>query len=121
MFNRPEPRHFARLKVKIRGRDLLGNPFQQDAFTQDVSARGVPDALASNPDFEADRQAIRALVARGKKEAESSNQVSTETLRGFHRGNRLPTPGGGAHGRQYHSPRRGAGTEPVGAGGTVRV
>jgi hypothetical protein len=50
---------------------------------EDVSARGVPDALATNPDFEADRQAIRALVVKGKKEAESSNQVSIETLRSF--------------------------------------
>jgi hypothetical protein len=50
---------------------------------EDVSARGVPDALATNPNFEADRQAIRALVAKGKKEAESSNQVSIETLRSF--------------------------------------
>jgi hypothetical protein len=50
---------------------------------EDVSARGVPDALATNPDFEVDRQAIRALVAKGKKEAESSNQVSLETLRRF--------------------------------------
>lgn len=49
----------------------------------DISTRGVPDVLATNPAFEADRQAIRALVAKGKKEAESSNQVSTETLRSF--------------------------------------
>jgi hypothetical protein len=50
---------------------------------EDVSSRGVPDALATNPDFETDRQAIRALVVKGKKEAESSNQVSIETLRSF--------------------------------------
>jgi hypothetical protein len=50
---------------------------------EDVSARGVPDALATNPAFEADRRAIRALVAKGKKEAESSNQVSIDTLRSF--------------------------------------
>ena len=49
----------------------------------DVSARGVPDALATNPNFEADRKAIRALVVKGKKEAESSNQISMETLRSF--------------------------------------
>lgn len=50
---------------------------------EDVSARGVPDCLATNPAFETDRQAIRALVVKGKKEAESSNQVSIETLRSF--------------------------------------
>ncbi len=50
---------------------------------EDVSSRGVPDVLATNPDFETDRQAIRALVEKGKKEAESSNQVSIETLRNF--------------------------------------
>ncbi|SIO60337.1 hypothetical protein SAMN05444166_6356 [Singulisphaera sp. GP187] len=50
---------------------------------EDISARGVPDVLATNPAFEADRQAIRTLVAKGKKEAESSNQVSDETLRSF--------------------------------------
>jgi hypothetical protein len=50
---------------------------------EDIGARGVPDALATNPAFEADRQAIRALVAKGKKEAESSNQISIETLRSF--------------------------------------
>jgi hypothetical protein len=50
---------------------------------EDVSARGVPDELATNPLFETDRQTIRALVAQGKKEAESSNQISSETLRAF--------------------------------------
>ena len=49
----------------------------------DLSARGVPDVLATDPAFEADRQAIRALVAKGKKEAQSANQVSLETLRSF--------------------------------------
>ncbi len=49
----------------------------------DVSARGVPDSLATNPAYEADRKAIRALVEKGKKEGESSNQVSIETLRNF--------------------------------------
>ena len=50
---------------------------------EDISARGVPDDLATNPSFEADRQTIRALVAKGKKEAESENVVSIETLRRF--------------------------------------
>jgi hypothetical protein len=50
---------------------------------EDISARGVPDVLATDPAFEADRQAIRALVAKGKAEAVSENQVSLETLRSF--------------------------------------
>lgn len=50
---------------------------------EDLSARGVPDILATSPAFEADRKAIRALVTKGRKEAESSNQVSIETLRDF--------------------------------------
>ena len=43
----------------------------------------MPDVLATDPAFATDRQTIRALVARGKKEAESENQVSIETLRSF--------------------------------------
>ena len=50
---------------------------------EDLSARGVPDSLANDPNYAADRQAIRALIAKGKKEAESSNQISIETLRSF--------------------------------------
>ena len=46
-----------------------------------LSARGVPDALATDPAFEADRRAIRALVAKAKQEAEGKYQVSIETLR----------------------------------------
>ena len=53
---------------------------------EDISARGVPDALATDPAFESDRQAIRALVAKGRQEAESENQVSIETLRKLPRG-----------------------------------
>ena len=36
----------------------------------DLSARGVPDALATDPAFEPDRQALRALVAKARQEAE---------------------------------------------------
>jgi hypothetical protein len=50
---------------------------------EDLSARGVPDILATSPAFEADRQKIRAIVTKGRKEAESSNQVTIETLRDF--------------------------------------
>jgi hypothetical protein len=46
-----------------------------------LSARGVPDALATDPAFEADRRAIRALAAKVKQEAEGKYQVSIETLR----------------------------------------
>jgi hypothetical protein len=49
----------------------------------DVSSRGVPDALATSPNFETDRQAIRAIVAKGRQEASSSNRVSPETLSSF--------------------------------------
>ncbi len=48
---------------------------------EDISARGVPDVLATDPSFEPDRKAIRALIAKGKNEAQSGNQVSDETLR----------------------------------------
>ena len=46
-----------------------------------LSERGVPDALATDPAFEADRRAIRALAAKVKQEAEGKYQVSIETLR----------------------------------------
>src|SRR3954470_17841193 len=46
-----------------------------------LSERGVPDALATDPAFEADRRAIRALSAKVKQEAEGKYQVSIETLR----------------------------------------
>jgi hypothetical protein len=36
-----ETRHLARLRVEIRGRDSRGFPFKQDAYTRDVSRRGV--------------------------------------------------------------------------------
>jgi hypothetical protein len=50
----------------------------------EFSARGVPDALADNPSFEPDRQAIRAIVAKGRQEAASpGQQVSPETLSSF--------------------------------------
>jgi hypothetical protein len=50
---------------------------------EDVSARSVPDVLAQDPLFEPDRQAIRAIVAKGRKEAEGTSQVSPETLMSF--------------------------------------
>jgi hypothetical protein len=50
---------------------------------EDISARGVPDELASNPQFETDRQTIRSIVAKGRQEGSSSNQISPETIRSF--------------------------------------
>lgn len=47
---------------------------------QDISARGVPEELATRPEFESDRTAIRALVAQGRKESESAGSVAPETL-----------------------------------------
>ena len=64
MLNRPEPRHAARLRVKVRGRDALGNPFQQDAFTFDVSERGA--RLDGTPSL-IDPFAIVEVQHRGRK------------------------------------------------------
>jgi hypothetical protein len=50
---------------------------------EDVSARGVPDALATRPEFESDRRAIRAIVAQGRQEAQSENHVSPATIQKF--------------------------------------
>jgi hypothetical protein len=50
---------------------------------QDISARSVPDELATQPEFETDRQTIRAIVAQGRKEADRTNQISPETLQKF--------------------------------------
>ncbi len=36
-----DPRYYAKLRVKVEGRDSSGNPFKQVAYTQDVSERGV--------------------------------------------------------------------------------
>jgi hypothetical protein len=36
-----EPRHFASLKITIRGRDRNGNRFKQTARTRDVSRKGA--------------------------------------------------------------------------------
>src|SRR5262249_37383953 len=50
---------------------------------EDISARGVPEVLATSPQFEPDRQAIRAIVAQGRKEAQSESNVTPETLQRF--------------------------------------
>jgi hypothetical protein len=50
---------------------------------EDISARGVPEVLATSPEFEPDRQAIRAIVAQGRTEAHSENHITPETLQKF--------------------------------------
>jgi hypothetical protein len=50
---------------------------------QDIISRAVPDVLATGPQFETDRQTIRAIVAQGRKESESSNQITPATLQSF--------------------------------------
>lgn len=47
---------------------------------EDVHSRVVPEVLATDPRFETDRKTIRALIAQGKKEAESSNQPAPQTI-----------------------------------------
>jgi hypothetical protein len=41
MISRPEPRYNTRLRVRVRGVDAFGHPFQQDAYTRDISRRGA--------------------------------------------------------------------------------
>jgi hypothetical protein len=41
MAPRPEPRFSTRLRVRVRGVDSFGHPFQQDAYTRDISRRGA--------------------------------------------------------------------------------
>lgn len=50
---------------------------------EDLSGQGVPDILLTNPAFEEDRKAIRALAADARKQLESPGQVSPETLAGL--------------------------------------
>lgn len=47
----------------------------------DLSERGVPDDLATNPAFETQRKAVKELVVKAKQEGQSYNQVSIGTLR----------------------------------------
>ncbi len=41
MRNRVEPRHIARLRLKLTGRDGSGCRYEQTVFTRDVSERGA--------------------------------------------------------------------------------
>lgn len=67
--------------------DLIKNiPFQYAAkmitiSLEDVSARGMPDTLATDAAFTDNRAAVKELVTQAKKEAESDNQISIDTLR----------------------------------------
>lgn len=47
----------------------------------ELSKRGVPDELAENPAFENERNAVKAVLAQAKKEADGESQVKIETLR----------------------------------------
>jgi len=47
----------------------------------DVHSRNVPDSLATDPQFEKERQLVRGWVQQARKEGESSNQISPDTLR----------------------------------------
>ncbi len=48
---------------------------------EDLSARGAPDVLLTNPNFEAERDALKALVVKARQESSSpGSQVSAETL-----------------------------------------
>ncbi|WP_165246854.1 hypothetical protein [Paludisphaera soli] len=46
----------------------------------DLSANGVPDALLTNPAFKPERDALRATVAKARKESDGADGVSPETL-----------------------------------------
>jgi hypothetical protein len=47
---------------------------------EDLSASGVPDVLLTTPDFQPERQALKAQVAKARTELDSQGQVSPETL-----------------------------------------
>ena len=47
---------------------------------EDVHSRNVPDSLATDPQFEKERQLVRGWVQQARKEAESSNQITPATL-----------------------------------------
>jgi hypothetical protein len=48
---------------------------------EDVYSRVVPEVLTNGSSFDTDRTKIRALIAKGKQEAESSSQPSPATLK----------------------------------------
>ncbi|MDG3007760.1 hypothetical protein [Paludisphaera mucosa] len=47
---------------------------------EDLSANGVPDVLLTNPAFQVERDALRAQVAKARKEAKESDEISPQTL-----------------------------------------
>jgi hypothetical protein len=64
MVPRPEPRYPARLRVRLRGVDAFGHPFQQDAYTRDISHRGA--RLDGTPSV-IDTTAVIEVQHRGKR------------------------------------------------------
>jgi hypothetical protein len=47
---------------------------------EDLSASGVPDVLLTTPDFQAEREAVKAQVKKARAEVEEKGQISPETL-----------------------------------------
>ena len=47
---------------------------------EDLTASGVPDVLLTTPDFQAERQAVKAQATKARTELENQGQVSPETL-----------------------------------------
>jgi hypothetical protein len=47
---------------------------------EDLSAKGAPDVLLTSPDYKTERDALRAMVAKARKEASGGGQISPETL-----------------------------------------
>ncbi len=64
MATRPEPRFNARLRVRVRGVDAFGHPFQQDAYTCDISRRGA--RLDGTPSV-VDPSAVIEIQHRGRR------------------------------------------------------
>ncbi|HLK33863.1 MAG TPA: hypothetical protein VKT29_12285 [Terriglobales bacterium] len=64
MKSRPEPRFSTRLRVRVRGVDVFGHPFQQDAYTHDVSRRGA--RLDGTPSV-IDTAAVIEVQHRGRR------------------------------------------------------
>ena len=64
MVPRPEPRYSTRLRVRVRGVDAFGHPFQQDAYTRDISRRGA--RLDGTPSI-VDTAAVIEVQHRGRR------------------------------------------------------
>ena len=64
MASRPEPRFSTRLRVRVRGVDSFGHPFQQDAYTRDISRGGA--RLDGTPCV-IDQAAVIEIQHRGRR------------------------------------------------------